>query len=121
MLLLGNNLGLLEGQHRAAAFLVALAAMAAPGARIVAQGTNPYGGTDEVHRAYHQRNRRRGRLGGQLTLRIRYRDVATDWFQYLLCSPGELAVLVRETGTGWRIETIDDTDAPLYLAVLARS
>jgi SAM-dependent methyltransferase len=121
MLLLGNNLGLLEGPHRARGFLAALAAMAAPGARIVAQGTNPYGGTDAVHLAYHERNRRRGRLGGQLTVRVRYRDVATDWFEYLLCSPDELAVLVRGSGTGWRIETIDDADAPLYLAVLARS
>jgi SAM-dependent methyltransferase len=118
-LLLGNNVGLLESRQRAPGFLAALAALAAPGARIVGQGTDPYGGTDEAHLAYHERNRRRGRMGGQLMVRVRYRDVATEWFDYLLCSPSELETLVA--GTGWRIEAIDDADAPLYLAILVRA
>ncbi len=117
-LLLGNNLGLLENRQRAPAFLAALAALAAPGARIVGQGTDPYRSSDEVHLAYHEGNHRRGRLGGQLTVRIRYRNIATGWFDYLLCSPDELATLL--TGTAWRIETIDDADAPQYLAVLVK-
>ena len=44
-LLLGNNLGLFEGRERAPAFLAALAALARPGAQIIAQGTDPYGTT----------------------------------------------------------------------------
>ena len=48
-LLLGNNLGLLEGPERAPVFLAALAALANPGARIIAHGTDPYGTTDPVH------------------------------------------------------------------------
>ena len=44
-LLLGNNLGLLEGRERAPVFLAALARLANPGARIIAQGTDPYGTT----------------------------------------------------------------------------
>ena len=39
-LLLGNNLGLLESADRAPVFLAALARLARPGARIVAQGTH---------------------------------------------------------------------------------
>src|SRR5918997_2169035 len=39
-LLLGNNLGLLESRERAPAFLAAAAALANPGARIVAHGTD---------------------------------------------------------------------------------
>jgi SAM-dependent methyltransferase len=117
-LLLGNNLGLLGSRTAAPAFLDALSALAAPAARVVAQGTDPYATVDEAHRRYHEHNRERGRLPGQLTLRVRYRDLATDWFDYLLCSPAELATLVA--GTGWRVESIDDADAPRYLAVLAR-
>ena len=115
-LLLGNNLGLLEGRDRAPAFLAALAAMANPGARIIAHGTDPYGTTDPVHTGYHRRNRERGRLGGQLRLRLRYRELATDWFDYLVCSADELAELLD--GTRWRLESIDDADRPYYLAVL---
>jgi SAM-dependent methyltransferase len=115
-LMLGNNLGLLESRERAPVFLRALAALASPGARIIAHGTDPYGTTDPVHVAYHRLNRERGRLGGQLRLRLRYRQLATDWFDYLVCSVDELASLVA--GTPWRLDSIDDADRPYYLAVL---
>jgi SAM-dependent methyltransferase len=115
-LLLGNNLGLLESRQRAPVFLAALAALARPGARIIAQGTDPYGTTDPVHVSYHRRNRSRGRLGGQLRLRLRYRLLATEWFDYLACSTDELEGLVD--GTPWRLASIDDADRPYYLAVM---
>ena len=115
-LLLGNNLGLLESAERAPVFLAALARLANPGARIVAQGTDPYGTTDPVHADYHRRNREAGRIGGQLRLRLRYRRLATDWFDYLNCSPAELEKLL--VGTGWRLKSIDLEDRPYYLAVV---
>ncbi|MFI7547668.1 class I SAM-dependent methyltransferase [Actinoplanes sp. NPDC049599] len=115
-LLLGNNLGLIEGPARAPAFLGALAELARPGARIIAQGTDPYGTTDPVHVAYHQRNRDRGRLGGQLRLRLRYRLLATEWFDYLNCSVAELEALLA--GTRWRLKSVDAEDRPYYLAVM---
>ncbi len=115
-LMLGNNVGLLENAGRAPVFLAALAALANPGARIVAHGTDPYGTTDPVHVAYHRRNRERGRLGGQLRLRLRYRLLATDWFDYLVCSADELESLLD--GTPWRMKSIDAADRPYYLAVM---
>ncbi|MFI7609113.1 class I SAM-dependent methyltransferase [Micromonospora sp. NPDC049366] len=115
-LMLGNNLGLFEGRERAPALLAALAALARPGAQIIAHGTDPYGTRDPVHTVYHERNRRRGRLGGQLRLRLRYRELATDWFDYLVCSPDEFAELVR--GSAWQLIDVDDRDAPYYLATL---
>ena len=63
-----------------------------------------------------RRNAGRGRLGGQLRLRLRYRLLATEWFDYLVCSPAELATLVG--GTRWRLAGIDDADRPYYLAVM---
>lgn len=115
-LLLGNNLGLLEGRERAPVFLAALAALARPGAQLIAHGTSPYRTTDPVHTGYHEANRRRGRLGGQLRLRVRYRELGTPWFDYLVCTPEELAGVVH--GTPWRLVDIDDKDAPYYLATL---
>ena len=115
-LLLGNNLGLLESAERAPVLLDALARLANPGARIIAQGTDPYGTTDPVHAGYHRRNRERGRFGGQLRLRLRYRMLATEWFDYLNCSVAELEGLVE--GTRWSLKAVDDGDHPYYLAVL---
>ncbi|MGK5680056.1 class I SAM-dependent methyltransferase [Actinoplanes sp. URMC 104] len=115
-LLLGNNLGLLENAQRAPVLLAALARLANPGARIIAQGTDPYGTTDPVHVDYHRRNRERGRFGGQLRLRLRYRRLATEWFDYLNCSAAELESLLE--GTRWRLASVDDQDRPYYLAVM---
>ncbi len=114
--LLGNNLGLIEGRERAPTFLAAQAAKARPGAQLIAHGTDPYGTTDPVHVGYHRRNRAAGRLGGQLRLRLRYRELATDWFDYLVCSVAELRDLVD--GTAWRLVDVDDADHPYYLATL---
>jgi SAM-dependent methyltransferase len=115
-LLLGNNLGLIEGAERAPVFLDALARLARGRARIIAHGTDPYRTTDPVHVGYHQRNRERGRLGGQLRLRLRYRMLATEWFDYLNCSIEELEKLL--VGTPWRLAAVDTEDRPYYLAVL---
>jgi hypothetical protein len=51
-----------------------------------------------------------------LRLRLRYRQFATDWFDYLVCSVAELETLVA--GTPWRLKAVDDADRPYYLAVL---
>jgi SAM-dependent methyltransferase len=115
--LFGNNVGLLGSRERAPRFLATLAGLARPGARIVAQGTDPYGTTDPVHLRYHERNRARGRLAGQLTVRVRYLDLATPWFDYLFCSIDELRELLA--GTAWRLAEVDDGDPPLYVATLA--
>jgi SAM-dependent methyltransferase len=115
-LLLGNNLGLIEGPDRAPVFLDALARLANPGALIIAQGTDPYGTSDPVHLSYHRRNQERGRIGGQLRLRLRYRLQATEWFEYLNCSVEELEPLLA--GTAWRIKEIDDVDHPYYVAIM---
>jgi 2-polyprenyl-3-methyl-5-hydroxy-6-metoxy-1,4-benzoquinol methylase len=114
--LFGNNLGLLESRERAPSFLAALAAMANPATKIIAQGMDPYGTEDDLHLAYHAANQAAGRFAGQLRLRVRYRGIATDWFDYLLCTPGELEDLVG--ATPWRIEDVDRADAPFYTAVL---
>ena len=57
-----------------------------------------------------------GGLGGQLHLRLRYRLLATDWFDYLVCSVDELESLLA--GSRWRLKTIDAADRPYYLAVM---
>jgi hypothetical protein len=49
-------------------------------------------------------------MAGQLRVRIRYREHATAWFDYLFASPGELADLAA--GTGWRIARRLDDGGP---------
>lgn len=70
--------------------LANLARLAAPGARLLGLGTDPYATTTPEHLAYHESNQRRGRIPGQLRIRVRHGNVATGWFDYLLASVSEL-------------------------------
>lgn len=118
ILLLGNNLGLLGTRETAPARLEDLAEVAAPGAKLLAESRDPYQTDDADHLRYHERNRERGRLGGALRMRIRYKRYATDWFDYLLASQDELHEIVEPSP--WHVESLlePDPDTPEYVGVL---
>lgn len=109
-LMLGNNLGLLGGPAHAPLFLEALAAMAAPGARIVGETADPYTTTDPLHLDYHDQNRRSRRLPGQLRLRVRHKRTVTPWWDYLLCTPDELVEVIAPTA--WTLVSVTPRPSP---------
>ena len=116
IVMLGNNVALLSGPDSAAATLRGLADRAAPGAMLLGQGRDPYATEDPLHLAYFERNRARGRPGGQLRMRVRFRDVATEWFDYWFLTVDELARIVEDTP--WTLTEVDRS-GPAYLAKLA--
>jgi SAM-dependent methyltransferase len=109
----GNNFGLFASPAKAQRLLRRLRPMAD---RIVASSNDPYGTEDPAHLAYQAQNRERGRMSGQLRLRVRYRDFVGPWFEYLIVSPDEMADIVD--GTGWRISRLVQTEGSPYVAVL---
>jgi SAM-dependent methyltransferase len=109
----GNNFGLFARPAKAKRLLRRLRGLAD---RIVAASNDPYGTEDEAHLRYQERNRQRGRMSGELRLRVRYRDLAGPWFDYLIVSPEEMAELVE--GTGWRIHRLVRDEGSYYVAVL---
>jgi SAM-dependent methyltransferase len=116
ILLLGGNFGLLESKKRAPALLRQLLRVSTPTTRIIAESVDPDQTDDPYHVAYHRRNRDRGRMSGQIRLRVRHRDVATPWFDYLFVSRDEMHQLAA--AGGWRVERFIPEDAPVYIAVL---
>jgi SAM-dependent methyltransferase len=118
VVMLGNNLGLLAAPDAGRATLRRLHELTTARGRIVAESRDVTGTDDPAHLRYQEQNVRRGRLPGQIRIRIRYRDAATPWFDYLMVSPTELERLVD--GTGWTVTRVlgsDDT----YIAVLDKS
>ncbi len=114
----GNNLSLLGSRARAPRLLRRLAAITSDRARILGECLDPYTTEDSHHLAYHEHNRSRGRMGGQIRIRIRYRDVATPWFDYLFQSHAELKEILD--GTGWTLARTIEDDPPLYIAVIEK-
>ena len=119
VLMLGNNLGLLADARRAPWLLNRLAKLTAPDARLIAGSRDVYATDDPAHLAYHERNRKKGRMPGQVRLRIRYRLHASPWFDYLFLSPDELETISRSTP--WRIhEILSDDPGGQYVAILEK-
>ena len=116
ILLLGGNFGLLESKTRAPALLRQLLRVSTPTTRIIAESLDPHQTDDPYHLAYHRRNRERGRMSGQIRLRVRHRDYATRWFDYLFVSREEMRQLVADGG--WRVERFVPEEGPVYIAVL---
>ena len=114
IVMFGNNFGLFGSASKARRLLRRLRPMAD---RIAAASLDPYTTDDPVHLAYQQRNRERGRMSGQLRLRVRYRDLIGPWFDYLVVSPDEMASIVEDTQ--WRIRRLlEDERNGYYVAIL---
>jgi SAM-dependent methyltransferase len=115
-----NNFGLFGSAAGAKRMLRRLIGITSADARIVAGNRNPYTTESPEHLAYHELNRRRGRMPGQLRLRTRHRLYVGRWFDYLLVSPDEMRALA-ESG-GWNVERlIEVEDDDYYVGVLRKS
>jgi SAM-dependent methyltransferase len=111
----GNNFGLFASRAKAKRLLRRFARLTSERGRIVAETRDVSRGDDPAHVRYRKRNVARGRLPGQIRIRVRYRDLATPWFDYLMVGRGELRDVLD--GTGWMLErTIDSDDT--YIAVI---
>ena len=119
ILMMGHNFGLVGSYRRAKWLLGRFAAMTTETGKIIAETHDPYQTEEPCHLVYHQFNRERGRMGGQLRLRIRYRHYKTPWFDYLFVSKTEMEDILD--GTAWRVDRyIDAADTPTYIAILTK-
>ena len=120
ILLLGANLGLAANPTDGTALLARLAAATSEGARILAESLDPWVVTEPVHVAHLEENLRRGRLPGHLTIRIRYKQRYTPWFEYLFLAKEELRRLLE--GTAWRVmDYLDhETEPGAYIALIEK-
>src|SRR5438128_750823 len=75
-----------------------------------------YGTADPVQLAYHRLNRKRGRLPGQIRMRVRHKQYTTPWFDWLLVSKDEMKTLVERTG--FKMTGSLDSDGPRYIGIL---
>jgi SAM-dependent methyltransferase len=114
---LGQNFGMVGSVAGARRTLRRLELISTARGRIVAECFDPHRDDDPVHAAYRQHNAARGRMPGQLRIRLRYRHMASAWHDWLQLSPTELDGLV--SGTAWRL-TRTLGDGPSYVAILER-
>jgi len=66
-----------------------------------------------------QFNRDRGRLPGQLRLRVRFRHHISPWFDYLMVSQEEMKQIIY--GTGWKVTRFFQDNDSRYVAIIDKT
>jgi SAM-dependent methyltransferase len=118
ILLLGNNFGLFGNARQTRILLRRFHALTSIDARIIAESNDIYRTTNRIHLAYQRSNRRRGRMSGQIRFRVRYRQLATPYIDYLMVSPDEMHKMVA--GTGWHVSRVLPSPGSTYIAILEK-
>ncbi len=116
IIMLGNNFGLFANPQRAKRLLQRFNNLTFPGGTLIAESYDPYQTEDPDHLAYHKLNIQRGRMAGQVRLRVRFRKHKTDWFDYLFVSQDEMLQILE--GTGWQLNRFIESTTPAYIAIL---
>lgn len=120
IVMLGNNFGLFGSPKRARWLLRRWKKMTTSGARIIAESNNVYQTDAPYHLAYHQLNRERNRLPGELRIRVRFRRYTSPWFDYLMVSPQEMIDIID--GTGWSVSRFIQKDGESqYVAIIEKT
>ena len=118
ILMLGNNFGLFGDAENARLILQNFSRITSAQAQIIAGTRNPYRTDSQEHLEYHEFNRRRGRMPGQIRMRVRYGRAVGEWFDYLFVSPEEMREIVGDTG--WQIREFIESGEANYYALIVR-
>jgi len=116
IIMMGNNFGLFGSLKKARRLLKRFHSMTSQDALIIAETRDPYQTDNPDHLEYQEYNRNRGRMSGQLRLRIRFKRYVTPWFNYLLVSKEELQEIMD--GTGWKVQGYLDGGNSIYVALM---
>ena len=121
IVLFGNNFGLFGSPTKAKRLLRRLHRMTSDDACIIVESRDVErrGGADAPwHRRYRERNIARGRLPGQIRIRVRFRDVVGRWMDYPMVSPDQLREILA--GTRWNVAQVFDSD-DTYVAIIEKT
>jgi ubiquinone/menaquinone biosynthesis C-methylase UbiE len=119
VIMFGNNFGLFGNIKRAKRLFRRLYRMTSDQAVLICENLNPYETDNPDHLSYQKGNKIKGRMAGQLRIRVRYRNYIGKWFDYLIVSPNEMRFLFKDTG--WRVDRfISMKKSPLNIGLIKK-
>jgi SAM-dependent methyltransferase len=118
VIMMGNNFGLFGSFEKARRLLKKFRRITSKNALIIASSRDPYQTSNPAHLHYHRLNKKKGRMGGQVRIRIRFEKYKGKWFDYLMVSREEMElILVR---SGWEIAELLNSGGPHYIAIIRK-
>jgi 2-polyprenyl-3-methyl-5-hydroxy-6-metoxy-1,4-benzoquinol methylase len=119
IIMMGNNFGLFGSYEKARKLLRKFHEMTSKKGLIIAETVDPYKTDNPDHWEYHQHNKERGRMSGQMRIRIRFRKYVGRWFDYLMVSKREMKEILK--GTGWTVRDFIDSENAQYIAIIEKT
>ena len=119
IIMMGNNYGLFGSFKKARRLFKRFHKVTSENALIIAETRDPYKTDNPAHLEYQEFNRKRGRMSGQLRLRVRFGKYATKWFDYLIVSREEMKDIL--VGTGWKVKEFIDSEDSSYIAIIEKT
>jgi len=119
VLMLGNNFGLFGSFKKARRLLKRFRRMTSEDALIIAATRDVYKTENPDHLEYQRLNRERGRMSGQVKIRVRFHRYASKWFDYLMVSKQEMEDILD--GTGWKVQEYLHSDGANYIAIIGKA
>jgi SAM-dependent methyltransferase len=118
ILMMGNNFGLFGSFQKAKRLLKKFYLMTSKNAIIIAATNDVYKTDNPDHLNYQKANREKGRMSGQIRIRVRFEKYASKWFDYLMVSKEEMKAILE--GTGWHVKQYLDSEGSNYLAIIEK-
>ncbi len=119
ILTMGNNFGLFGGFKQARRLLRRFHRLTSENALIIAETNDPYKTSEPFHLDYHRLSQRRGRMPGQLRIRVRYKRYVTPWFDYLIVSKREMKRILQDTG--WKVKRFIHSTGSVYIVIIDKT
>lgn len=120
IIMMGNNFGLFGNPTNAKRLLKIFYKITSDEATIVAPSVNTYNTKNKDHLDYIESNISRGRIGGQVIIRTRFRKLISSWMDLLLVSQEEMEEILK--GTRWKLKHIlqEQEGSASYIAILGK-
>lgn len=118
ILMLGNNFGLFGSAKGVRSLLKKFYRITSADAQIIAGTRNPYKTSNPNHLQYHRLNKKRGRMPGQIRMRVRFEKTIGAWLDYLFVSPEEMEDVLSDTD--WQVEQFIAPTEANYFAVIRK-
>ncbi len=118
VIMFGSNFSLYGNLKKAKRLLKILHEITGPDALIIAETKDPHKTKEPAHLAYIKSNKRKGKLPGQIRIRVRFKKYIGDWFEYLIVSKNEMKEILKNTG--WKVKKFIDSNKSFYVAIIEK-
>ncbi len=118
IVLAGNNLGIAGNLENLKKMLNYFHSITSKEGIVLGEGLNFADTTNPLHKKYHALQRKNWRFPGIVTIRVDYKDMVGEWFDWMHTPMKELKVTAK--ATGWSVDIAQGKGESHYRFILKK-